>query len=360
MTGRSSDEIELEHARAADRGIGGVSPAMLIAEEMTAQEDRRGALVNQAVERSLGYRMSRATLVGLGLSLVLHAVLLTVFTFLAVGGRGGGGGSGPAAAAPVEVAIMVDAPLVSLNEGPTTLETPGVEEIKTNVDLAPMPVLEIAGGSGLSDTGDPLGNMGDGLGGAGDGKGIGAGSGSGGSGAGGASFFGVTASGSRFAFIVDVSGSMDGERMGQLQIELANSIARMGDQVRFMIVTFESRGKTKAILGDGYLQASPANKDSAKAVIRSLRAEGGTEPLEAFEMVLRSSKHRAPDAIYFMTDGDLGEDVLAQVKQWYASGMRRVPIHCIALIERVGEPQLQELARISEGTYTYVSGGKRP
>ncbi len=64
--------------------------------------------------------------------------------------------------------------------------------------------------------------------------GIGIGSGEGGAGGGGAKFFGVEARGSRFIFIVDVSGSMEGGKIVTLRSELTKSIDGLAENSLFI------------------------------------------------------------------------------------------------------------------------------
>lgn len=305
----------------------------------------------------IAFRVSRATLIGLGLSLVLHVCLLLIAAVITTGGGGWGGRS--LVAAPVEVALVDETPLTSLNEGPTTLDTPGVEDVKGSVDLAPMPVIEVAGGSGLSDIGEIGGSVGTGLGGAGTGTGIGIGTGSGGTGAGGTSFFGQEARGSRFAFIVDISGSMEGEKLDTLKRELIKSLDRLTESSSFVVLCFES--DVRPLGGNGRLiPAQSKNKKSAIDAINLLRAEGGTQPSNAFRVALRSRPR--PDAIYFMTDGEqFPPGTLEELAT--LNGQFKVPVHCIrfgdgdidAGAQNGAEQVMRTIAKQSKGTYKFIS-----
>jgi hypothetical protein len=296
------------------------------------------------------FRLSRAGLIGLGVSLVLHSILLTVFAVVTI--VSGGGGSRAAIGAPVEVALVDSTEIASLNEGPLTADAPGVEQVKGSVDLAPMPVVNTAGGSGLSDAGDIGGNMGTGLGGAGNGTGIGVGNGSGGAGAGGTSFFGVEARGQRFAFVVDVSGSMDGEKIDCLKRELTKAIDRLTENSSFVVLCFSTEvvalnNNTKLI------PASSKNKKITYEAISALRAGGGTEPMPAFSTALRNRPR--PDAIFFMTDGLFDAGVVESLRSELRGG-KNVQIHCISFLDRSSEGLMRRIAQMSDGTYTHIDG----
>lgn len=300
--------------------------------------------------RGWAFHVSRAGLIGLGVSLVLHSLILTVFAVVTI--VSGGGGGRTLLGSPVEVAISDSSEAVSLNEGTLSTDTPGVDEVKGSVDLAPMPVVTAPGGNGLTDAGDAGGNMGTGLGGAGNGTGIGIGNGSGGSGAGGTSFFGVEARGLRFAFVVDTSGSMDGEKLEYLKHELGKAIDRLGENSSFVVLCFD--GDVRPLNGNTKLiPASGKNKKNALEAIAALRAGGGTEPMPALSAALRNRPR--PDAIYFMTDGLFDASVVESLRAELRGG-RNVPIHCITFIDRSSEALMLRIKQMSDGSYTHVDG----
>lgn len=296
----------------------------------------------------------RAAAVGMAGSLVLHAMLIGVFAFVRSGDGGGGGGGSRGESLPIEVAVISESELASLNEGSVTLDTPGVEELKQGIDLAPMPAIDTPGGDALPDVGDVGGNAGGGLGGSGTGTGIGVGTGTGGSGAGGTSFFGVAARGVRFAYIVDVSGSMAGEKIAALKAELIKSLSRLSDDAQFVIIPFESNA-TPLMGSLRYTNATQKNKGEATREIRGLNAAGGTTPFPGFQMVL--GLRPRPDAIYFMTDGQFDQGVPEDVRRLLWAG-RNVPIHCICFVDNSSEEMMKKIAAMSDGTYTFVPAHK--
>ncbi|MFG0292597.1 MAG: hypothetical protein ACF8MJ_05530 [Phycisphaerales bacterium JB050] len=173
-------------------------------------------------------------------------------------------------------------------------------------------------------------------------------------GGGAASFFGVEAGGNRFAYIVDVSGSMEGQRIEILKRELTRSIVGLRSQSQFTIVLFSSGAFQ---LGpEGWRNASDSGKRSARAEINNIRAGGTTIPFPAFEEVFRMRPR--PDAIYFMTDGAFSnaETVAEEIARLSRSTGKIVPIHCITFIERDAEEIMKVIARQSNGSYTHVTG----
>jgi len=185
--------------------------------------------------------------------------------------------------------------------------------------------------------------------------------GGGGIGGEGASFFGVEASGRRFAYVVDRSGSMTGSKIERLRQELARSVNGLGGGGEYAIILYSSAPE---VLQEplGWRTATDANKRGTVARIQEIPAAGGTDPLPAIQMALGLDP--APDAIYFMTDAEsFPQDLPARVASLNRRG--RVTIHCILFTE-VREPRqragveriLQQIADDSRGSFTVVVSGE--
>jgi len=173
-----------------------------------------------------------------------------------------------------------------------------------------------------------------------------------------ASFFGLESSGSRFAYIVDVSGSMSGARIEALKRELVRSVSGLRGQAQFSIVLFSSGAQQ---LGpSGWRSATDQMKREARTEIGNIRAGGSTVPMPAFDIIFELRPR--PDAIYFMTDGIFSnpESVAADIARLNRSTGRLVPIHCITFIDRDAEEIMKLIARQSGGSYTHVSGTGGP
>lgn len=291
--------------------------------------------------------LRRATVVGVGLSLVAHVMLLAIAYATPVQGPAQVGNL-PEGTAGVQMAVMPAEAFGALEEASIDTTAPSIADgpptALPGVDMAESP-----GGNGLADTGD-LGTVGTGLGGAGSGQGIGVGDGQGGSGGGGAKFFGVEARGQRFAYVCDVSGSMQGPKLGQLKLELEKSLDALVEQAQFIVYFFESEVFT-AGNKPKWSEATGRNKGPVFLQLKGLTARGGTNPSPAFRMAF-ALKPR-PDAIYFMTDGLFDGEVVNEVIAMNRAG-KKVPIHCIAFGDRSSEALMKKIATDSGGTYTYV------
>jgi von Willebrand factor type A domain len=302
--------------------------------------------------------IERATLGGLGISVLIHLVLMIIALVVRIDYKfadSGGGGSDP-----IEFSLISEA---ELNEQ-TAINVDEIEfvEIETEslVDLdlladsgAQQSVNELAdtmapelenGGGSISDLDIQTGSSG-----AGTGEG--------------ASFFGLEASGKRFAYIVDRSGSMNSLiRSGEMsrweltQIELIRSVQGLSAGAEYFVVLFSTDMKP-LFGGSEWIKGTKGNKRLTASAMMASNANGGTDPEDAFRLVF--SLEPKPDAIYFMTDGEFNSNVPGRISQM--NRRRRVPIHCILLgepgsatITQKVEGMLKGIARSSNGRYRHV------
>lgn len=288
----------------------------------------------------------RASVAGLGLSILVHIVLAIVAALIIVDRPHGSAG---ASALEVDLAVVTDSELRELQE--QALNADAIEladlTVDTPIDLS---LFEPASIDDASLTEVDLGGPGP-IGGAG-GEGVAPDMVITGGGGGGASFFGVEAQGSRFAYIVDVSASMSGAKIEAMRMELIDSVNNLYERTSFIVFFYSDR---LAVLGGKarWLDTNDKNRQWAGREIRAVSAFGGTNPLPAFEMAL-AMKPR-PDAIYFMTDGIFDPAAAGIIAELNSRGGGVTPIHCISFVSREAESMLRKMARDSDGTYTHVS-----
>ncbi len=177
-----------------------------------------------------------------------------------------------------------------------------------------------------------------------------------GGGGGGATFFGISSKGTRFAYIVDRSGSMLGEdRMEVAKDELKKSIEGLPDYAYFHVLFYSSR----VLESPSQRGWKPARHRSVRSFLRWLSgvdAQGGTQPLSAFKMVFELDPQ--PEVIYFLTDGEIPPGTAGMVRQFNEKG-RKAVIHTIAFGDPTSQDQLKDIASASGGIYRFVSG-RRP
>jgi hypothetical protein len=291
--------------------------------------------------------------IGLYVSFFLHATGLIVAGHIWFGGAGTG--SGPGRQGPVGLAVVTDQELSQLTGSEVQVDAPatGVPQISElggqQIDLSMPSTLGDTPGTGEGDLGAVLSSASDIGGGIGQGQGVG-----GGGGGGGASFFGVEATGNRFAFVVDVSGSMSvGGKIERLRAELSRSVDAMLQNSHFVIVPFSSGAQP---LGGkaGWTEATDRGKRGAIRAIETLAADGGTNPSPAFQMVFQLRPR--PDVVYFMTDGEFQPQVAVEIAAMNSDV--KVPIHCLCFVSEDSAEMMKKIARESGGSYTFVPGPK--
>lgn len=286
----------------------------------------------------------RATVVGVAASLLIHLAAWFVAAHMRVG-HGFSGDTVPLPAV-VDFAVMTETELTQLQEAALTFDSPSVPEIQQE-QLPEIEALDMPSDSQITGALSEIAPtaLGTGAGDVGDTSGLGEGSGSGG-----ASFFGVEATGSRFIYIVDVSGSMSiGGKLEALQRELVRSMEGLLESADFMVITYSS--SAGALDGrQAWIDADERGKRFARRGIARFTAGGGTNPSPGFQLAF--SMRPPPDAIYFMTDGEFDDEVVSEVAMLNAE--YKVPIHCIALVSRESELRLRRIATQSGGTYTFV------
>jgi len=169
--------------------------------------------------------------------------------------------------------------------------------------------------------------------------------------------FGITGTGSKFVYVFDRSGSMDGYGGRPLQaakLELSRSLDDLQRVHQFQIIfyndkprIFEPRpGKPELVWGDD------EGKQLAKQFVERITASGGTNHLDALKLALGMR----PDVVFFLTDADeprLTSTDLANIRRWNY----RTAIHTIEFGFGPTDRRdnfLRRLARQNGGQHAYV------
>jgi hypothetical protein len=165
-----------------------------------------------------------------------------------------------------------------------------------------------------------------------------------------ATFFQAPVEGKRVVYVIDRSASMGlGDGLSAARRELLASLGRLLPSTHFQVIFYNREAEVLRLGGRSDLL--PASADNVRAAARRLehlRAEGGTNHLQALMRALSLE----PDVIFFVTDAaDLSLDQVRLVTR--ANGGRAV-IHAIELGARDNGGSLELLARSNRGTYRGV------
>lgn len=164
-----------------------------------------------------------------------------------------------------------------------------------------------------------------------------------------ASFFGISARGRFFVYVLDQSGSMiDDERMTRATNELRRSVNALHPPQRFEVFFYNDVATTMPG-GPTPREADQRSKDQLRNWLQLIDPDGGTSPKRA---VLQALGMR-PDAVFLLSDGDFPDGTVEAVA---AANARKVPIHCVDLAGGLAGDALQRIARDSGGRYASRPG----
>lgn len=117
-------------------------------------------------------------------------------------------------------------------------------------------------------------------------------------------------------FVLDVSGSMAGDKIKQAKKALLFCVENLNKGDRFEIIRFSTEAEA---LFNSMVEASDQNREKARKFIEGLRTVGGTNIQDALQLALQQKKSQTrPTTILFITDGkptinEMNEDRLVEL-----------------------------------------------
>jgi Ca-activated chloride channel family protein len=152
-------------------------------------------------------------------------------------------------------------------------------------------------------------------------------------------------------YMIDVSGSMEGASIEQAREALLRALSRLRPEDRFAILQFSS----------GYsefqpvpVEATSQNLANARAYVRSLRANGGTEMLPALLHLMQ--KPTTPGYlrhIVLLTDGALGNE--EEIFEAMRSHLGQARLHTVGIGSAPNVFLATKMAQYGRGTFTHIS-----
>jgi Mg-chelatase subunit ChlD len=160
------------------------------------------------------------------------------------------------------------------------------------------------------------------------------------------------------AVVVDVSGSMAGEKMEQTRQALHQLLGSLGRDDRFRLISFSTAVGTSA---DGWTRATPGELASAGRWVNGLRAQGATNISGALEEAFRlpSPADRLP-IVVFMTDGQptVGERDPERIAALAEAARGRARLFVFGVGYDVNTYLLDRLSAAGRGSTAYVEPGQ--
>jgi Ca-activated chloride channel family protein len=156
------------------------------------------------------------------------------------------------------------------------------------------------------------------------------------------------------SFVVDVSGSMSGQKLDQAKGAIRQALATLGPEDRFRLVAFSSGVRH---FRDGWAPATPDALRDARSFVDNLQADGGTNISGALDAVLGTSvpESRLP-IILFLTDGipSVGEQQPDRIAAQASGRIGRARVFTVGVGHDVNTYLLDRLAREGRGAAEYV------
>ncbi len=157
------------------------------------------------------------------------------------------------------------------------------------------------------------------------------------------------------SFVVDVSGSMSGQKIEQARAALRQALGTLRTADRFQLIAFSSGVRH---FREGFSAATAENLRAAREFVDGLQADGGTNISGALEAALGSavSQERLP-LVLFLTDGvpSVGEQEPDRIAAMAAGRAGRARIFTIGVGHDVNTYLLDRLAKEGRGAAEYVA-----
>lgn len=160
-------------------------------------------------------------------------------------------------------------------------------------------------------------------------------------------------------FVVDVSGSMQGESIDQAKRALRLCLRHLAEGDRFGVIAFSSDFQAfDPSLDPSLTPFTQRTLQAADAFVDGLHADGGTEMLEpllaAVGMLGDAERDRV---VVLLTDGQVGNE--AQIVDRVVSRGKGVRIYTFGIGTNVSDVLVSDLARRTEGAAEFIHPGER-
>lgn len=153
-------------------------------------------------------------------------------------------------------------------------------------------------------------------------------------------------------FVIDTSGSMDGESMEQARKALLLALDRLQPDDWFNVVEFDDDANA---LFPSSVPAQPRFVEKARGYVRGLVADNGTNILAGMEIAFVKSRRYdwlVPQTI-FITDGQVGNE--AEVYKFIDANLGSRRLFTVAIGSAPNVSFLRKAAELGRGTFTHIA-----
>ena len=156
------------------------------------------------------------------------------------------------------------------------------------------------------------------------------------------------------AFLIDVSGSMNGGSLDEAKAALRLCLRHLKEGDRFNVIAFESRHRAFAAAPVPFTQQT---LEQADAWVAALVANGGTELQAPLIEALASLQQGADSIVVLLTDGQVGNEQQILEAALAARGSTRV--YSFGIGTASSDALLRDLARHTDGAVEFIYPGER-
>jgi len=155
-----------------------------------------------------------------------------------------------------------------------------------------------------------------------------------------------------WTFVLDVSGSMSGDKLNSLANGVAKVIGKMNNQDRFRIVTFSDNAIDET---NGFLQANQNNVTNSIQLVKRLTTRGGTNLFAGLELAYEGMDSDRTAGIILVTDGVT--NVGKTDRKDFLNLMKKYDIRLFTFVigNSANEPLMNKLAKESGGFAMNIS-----
>lgn len=155
-------------------------------------------------------------------------------------------------------------------------------------------------------------------------------------------------------FIIDTSGSMQGQSFEQAKTSLHRAILELNDEDSFNIIAFDDEAE---LLFPITKMVTKQNIDSAKLFIENLRADGGTQMYRPLSNALQMKKNnkqstKAIRQIVFITDGAVANEFELMQLLNHTQGDFR--LYTVGIGSAPNGYFMKKAAQFGRGSYVYI------
>ncbi|KFA92011.1 VIT domain-containing protein [Archangium violaceum] len=152
-------------------------------------------------------------------------------------------------------------------------------------------------------------------------------------------------------FVVDTSGSMDGESLPQAQGALRLCLRHLREGDRFNIIAFENSFR---LFSPEPVTFTQKTLEQADRWVAALRASGGTELLQPMQAAVQA----VPDGVVvLLTDGQVGNE--SEILNAVMGARKSARIYSFGIGTNVSDVLLKDMAKQTGGAVEFIHPGER-